>query len=125
MKLVVVLALGNFKELNVIIKGDVDGSVEALSDSLQKLSTEEIVVSVIHKGVGQITESDVLLAMHLMPSSLDLMFVLHSRQQDLAENEGIEIKITPSSTMSLKKSRVRWKVCLNQRYRKRSLPMLK
>ena len=56
------LALGNFKELNVIIKGDVDGSVEALSDSLQKLSTEEIVVKVIHKAVGAITESDVTLA---------------------------------------------------------------
>jgi len=56
------LALGNFKELNVIIKGDVDGSVEALSDSLQKLSTEEIVVNVIHKAVGAITESDVTLA---------------------------------------------------------------
>ena len=56
------LALGNFKELNLIIRADVDGSVEALSDSLQKLSTEEIVVSVVHKGVGQITESDVLLA---------------------------------------------------------------
>ena len=56
------LALGNFKELKVIIKGDVDGSVEALSDSLQKLSTEEIVVKVIHKAVGQITESDVSLA---------------------------------------------------------------
>jgi translation initiation factor IF-2 len=56
------LALGNFEELNVIIKGDVDGSVEALSDSLQKLSTEEIVVKVIHKAVGAITESDVTLA---------------------------------------------------------------
>ena len=56
------LALGNFKELNLIIKGDVDGSVEALSDSLQKLSTEEIAVSVVHKAVGAITESDVLLA---------------------------------------------------------------
>jgi translation initiation factor IF-2 len=56
------LALGNFKELKVIIKGDVDGSVEALSDSLQKLSTQEILVSVIHKGVGQINESDVVLA---------------------------------------------------------------
>ncbi|MFX9703685.1 translation initiation factor IF-2, partial [Acinetobacter baumannii] len=52
------LALGNFKELNIIIKGDVDGSVEALSDSLQKLSTEEIAVRVVHKGVGQISESD-------------------------------------------------------------------
>ncbi len=56
------LALGNFKQLNLIIKGDVDGSVEALSDSLQKLSTEEIAVSVVHKAVGAITESDVLLA---------------------------------------------------------------
>ena len=54
------LALGNFKELKIIIKGDVDGSVEALSDSLQKLSTQEILVSVIHKGVGQINESDVV-----------------------------------------------------------------
>ena len=56
------LALGNFKQLNLIIKGDVDGSVEALSDSLQKLSTEEIAVSIVLKGVGAITESDVLLA---------------------------------------------------------------
>ena len=56
------IALGDFKELNIIIKGDVDGSVEALTDSFQKLSTEEIQVNIIHKGVGAITESDVLLA---------------------------------------------------------------
>ncbi|PHS60317.1 MAG: translation initiation factor IF-2 [Flavobacterium sp.] len=56
------IALGDFKELNVILKGDVDGSVEALTDSFQKLSTEEIQVNIIHKGVGAITESDVLLA---------------------------------------------------------------
>ena len=56
------IALGDFQELNVILKADVDGSVEALSDSLQKLSTEEIQVNIIHKGVGAITESDVLLA---------------------------------------------------------------
>ncbi|MGY8944097.1 MAG: translation initiation factor IF-2, partial [Flavobacteriales bacterium] len=56
------IALGEFKELNLILKGDVDGSVEALTDSLQKLSTEEIQVNIIHKGVGAITESDVLLA---------------------------------------------------------------
>ena len=56
------IALGNFKELNIILKGDVDGSVEALTDSFQKLSTEEIEVKIIHKGVGAITESDVLLA---------------------------------------------------------------
>jgi translation initiation factor IF-2 len=56
------IALGDFKELNIILKGDVDGSVEALSDSFQKLSTDEIQVNIIHKGVGSITESDVLLA---------------------------------------------------------------
>lgn len=56
------IAIGDFKELNVIIKGDVDGSVEALSDSLQKLSTEKIQVNIIHKSVGQVSESDVLLA---------------------------------------------------------------
>ncbi|MAZ27371.1 MAG: translation initiation factor IF-2 [Cytophagaceae bacterium] len=56
------IALGEFKELNIILKGDVDGSVEALTDSFQKLSTEEIAVNIIHKGVGAITESDVLLA---------------------------------------------------------------
>ncbi|MCH8905283.1 MAG: translation initiation factor IF-2, partial [Bacteroidetes bacterium] len=56
------LALGSFKELNVIIKGDVDGSVEALSDSLIELSTDEVVLNVVHKGVGQISESDILLA---------------------------------------------------------------
>lgn len=56
------IALGDFKELNIILKGDVDGSVEALTDSFQKLSTEEIHINIIHKGVGAITESDVLLA---------------------------------------------------------------
>ena len=56
------IALGNFKELNIIVKGDVDGSVEALSDSLLKLSTDEVQVNVIHKAVGQITETDVMLA---------------------------------------------------------------
>ena len=56
------LAIGSFKELNIIVKGDVDGSVEALSDSLLKLSTEEVQINIIGKGVGQISESDVLLA---------------------------------------------------------------
>ena len=86
------LALGNFKELNLIIKGDVDGSVEALSDSLQKLSTEEIVVSVVHKGVGQISESDVLLA-----TASDAVFVGFNvrpsmQASQVAENEGVQIK---------------------------------
>ena len=54
--------MGDFKELNIIIKGDVDGSIEALSDSLQKLSTDSIFINIIHKSVGQISESDVMLA---------------------------------------------------------------
>jgi translation initiation factor IF-2 len=86
------LALGNFKELKVIIKGDVDGSVEALSDSLQKLSTQEILVSVIHKGVGQINESDVVLAE--ASDAIILGFNVRPSMQAnrLAEGAGIEIK---------------------------------
>jgi translation initiation factor IF-2 len=86
------LALGNFKQLNLIIRGDVDGSVEALSDSLQKLSTEEIVVSIVHKGVGQITESDVLLA--TASDAVIIGFNVRPALQasKLAENEGVEIK---------------------------------
>jgi translation initiation factor IF-2 len=87
------LALGNFKELKVIIKGDVDGSVEALSDSLQKLSTQEILVSVIHKGVGQINESDVVLAE--ASDAIILGFNVRPSMQAnrLADNAGIEIKM--------------------------------
>lgn len=87
------LALGNFKELNVIIKGDVDGSVEALSDSLQKLSTEEIAVRVLLKGVGQISESDVVLA--TASDAVIIGFNVRPSQQAnrLAENEGVEIKL--------------------------------
>jgi len=87
------LALGNFKELNVIIKGDVDGSVEALSDSLQKLSTEEIVVKVIHKAVGAITESDVTLAN--ASDAIIIGFNVRPSMQAarLAENESIQIKL--------------------------------
>lgn len=87
------LALGNFKELNVIIKGDVDGSVEALSDSLQKLSTDEIVVNVIHKGVGQINESDIVLAE--ASDAIVIAFNVRPSLQasKLAENAGIEIKM--------------------------------
>src|SRR5688572_16965797 len=87
------LALGNFKELNVIIKGDVDGSVEALSDSLQKLSTEEIVVRVIHKGVGQITESDVTLANASDAIIIGFNVRPSLQASRLAENESIEIKM--------------------------------
>lgn len=87
------LALGSFKELNVIIKGDVDGSVEALSDSLQKLSTDEIVVKVIHKAVGAITESDVTLAN--ASDAIIIGFNVRPTLQaaKLAEQEAIQIKL--------------------------------
>ena len=87
------LALGSFKELNVIIKGDVDGSVEALSDSLQKLSTEEIVIKVIHKAVGAITESDVTLAN--ASDAIIIGFNVRPSMQaaKLAEQEAIQIKL--------------------------------
>ncbi len=86
------IALGDFKELNVILKGDVDGSVEALTDSLQKLSTEEIQVNIIHKGVGAITESDVLLA-----SASDAIIIGFNVRPSatarlLAEKEEIDIR---------------------------------
>jgi translation initiation factor IF-2 len=87
------LALGNFKELKIIIKGDVDGSVEALSDSLQKLSTPEILVSVIHKGVGQINESDIVLAE--ASDAIVIAFNVRPSLQAarLADNAGIQIRM--------------------------------
>jgi len=86
------LALGNFKELGIIIKGDFDGSVEALSDSLQKLSTAEVAVRVVHKAVGQITESDVLLA--TASDAIIVGFQVRPSLQAarLAEQENIEIR---------------------------------
>lgn len=86
------LALGNFKQLNIIIKGDFDGSVEALSDSLQKLSTEEIAISVVHKAVGQITESDVLLATASDAIIVGFQVRPSSQAAKLAEKENIEIR---------------------------------
>jgi translation initiation factor IF-2 len=86
------LALGNFKELKVIIKGDVDGSVEALSDSLQKLSTPEILVNVIHKGVGQINESDVVLAEASDAVIIGFNVRPSLQANRLAEGAGIQIK---------------------------------
>lgn len=86
------LALGNFKELKVIIKGDVDGSVEALSDSLQKLSTQEILVSVIHKGVGQINESDIVLAEASDAVIIGFNVRPSMQASRLADGAGIQIK---------------------------------
>jgi translation initiation factor IF-2 len=87
------LAIGNFKELNIIVKGDVDGSIEALSDSLLKLSTEEIQVNIIHKSVGQISESDVLLAS--ASDAIIIGFQVRPSQgaRKLAEQEQIDIRL--------------------------------
>lgn len=87
------LALGNFKELNIIIKGDVDGSVEALSDSLQKLSTAEIAVRVVLKGVGQISESDVLLATASDAIIIGFNVRPSMNANKLADTEGVQIKL--------------------------------
>ena len=86
------IALGNFQELNVIVKGDVDGSVEALSDSLIKLSTEQIQVNVIHKGVGQISESDVSLAAASDAIIVGFQVRPSGSAGKLAEQEGVDIR---------------------------------
>ena len=86
------IALGDFKELNIILKGDVDGSVEALTDSFQKLSTEEIQISIIHKGVGAITESDVLLASASNAIIVGFNVRPMSNARALAEKEEIDIR---------------------------------
>ncbi len=87
------LAIGNFKELNIIVKGDVDGSVEALSDSLLKQSTNEIHVNILHKGVGQISESDVLLASASDAIIVGFQVRPSPSAKKLAEQEQIEIRL--------------------------------
>ncbi len=87
------LAIGNFKELNVIVKGDVDGSIEALSDSLLKLSTEEVQVNILHKAVGQISESDVLLASASDAVIVGFQVRPSGGARRLAETEEIEIRL--------------------------------
>ena len=87
------LALGTFKELNLIVKGDVDGSIEALSDSLIKLSVETIQVNVIHKAVGQIVESDVLLASASDAIIIGFQVRPSNTARQLAEREGVQIKL--------------------------------
>lgn len=87
------LALGNFKELNLIVKGDVDGSVEALSDSLIKLSIETVQVNVIHRAVGAITESDVLLASASDAIIIGFQVRPTGNSRKLAEKEGVQIKL--------------------------------
>ena len=87
------IAIGNFKELNIIVKGDVDGSIEAMTDSLLKLSTETVQVNVIHKAVGQITEGDVLLAAASNAVIVGFQVRPSSGARKLAENEAIEIRL--------------------------------
>ena len=87
------LAIGSFKELNVIVKGDVDGSIEALSDSLLKLSTDEIQVNIIHKAVGQISESDVLLASASDAVIVGFQVRPSNSARKIAETEEIEIRL--------------------------------
>ncbi|MBS1557588.1 MAG: translation initiation factor IF-2 [Bacteroidetes bacterium] len=87
------LAIGSFKQLNVIVKGDVDGSIEALSDSLLKLSTPKVAVSIIHKAVGQISESDVLLASASDAIIVGFQVRPSASARRLAENEEIEIRL--------------------------------
>ena len=87
------LALGTFKELNVIVKGDVDGSTEALSDSLLKLSTEEIQVNILHKAVGGISESDVMLASASDAIIVGFQVRPSASARRLAETEGVELRM--------------------------------
>ena len=87
------IAIGNFKELNIIVKGDVDGSVEALSDSLIKLSTEEVKVNVIHKAVGGISESDILLAQASDAVIVGFQVRPSVEARRAADREGIEIRL--------------------------------
>ena len=87
------LAVGDFQELNIVLKGDVDGSIEALSDSLQRLSTEEIQVNIIHKAVGGITDSDVLLATASKAIIVGFQVRPAASARKLAEKEDIEIRL--------------------------------
>ncbi|SDE77170.1 translation initiation factor IF-2 [Epilithonimonas hungarica] len=86
------IALGDFKELNIILKGDVDGSVEALADQLQRLSTEEIQVNILHKGVGQISESDILLAAASDAIVIGFNVRASVNAKDIADKEEVEIR---------------------------------
>jgi translation initiation factor IF-2 len=87
------LAIGDFKELNIIVKGDVDGSIEALTDALIKLSTEQVQVNVIHKSVGQVTESDVLLASASNAIIVGFQVRPSQNARKIAEQEQIEIRL--------------------------------
>ena len=105
------LALGDFHELNVIVKGDVDGSVEALSDSLIKLSTEQVQVNVIHKGVGQISESDVSLAAASDAIIVGFQVRPSGAAAKMAEQEGVDIRKYSVIYDAIEEVKAAWKVC--------------
>ncbi|MCF8335099.1 MAG: translation initiation factor IF-2 [Bacteroidales bacterium] len=87
------IAIGNFKEVNIVVKGDVDGSIEALSDAFSKLSTEELQVNIIHKGIGQITESDILLAAASNAIIIGFQVRPSSNARKIAEKEQVDIRL--------------------------------
>lgn len=105
------IARGEFHELNVIVKGDTDGSVEALSDSFIKLSTEKVQVNVVNKAVGQISENDVMLASASDAVIVGFQVRPSADARKAADREGVESTHTLSSTMLSMISRVRWLVC--------------
>lgn len=119
------IALGDFKELNIILKGDVDGSVEALTDSFQKLSNEEIQVNIIHKGVGAITESDVLLASASDAIVIGFNVRPMGTARQLAEKRKSIFEVTLSFTMPSMILKTLWKACYLPNSKKRLGVMLK
>ena len=119
------IAIGNFKELNVIVKGDVDGSVEALSDSIIKLSTEEVRVNVIHKAVGAISESDILLAAASDAIIIGFQVRPMPSARKLAEKEEIEIRLYSVIYDCINEPRAVLKVCSSLSRRRLSLRQLK
>ena len=108
------IAIGSFKELNIIVKGDVDGSVEAMSGSLIKLSKETVQVNVIHAAVGQISESDVLLAAASNAITSDSKCVRLARPANWPKRRKSKSVSTRSSTMPSTTSRMLSKVCSNR-----------
>jgi len=119
------IALGDFKELNVILKGDVDGSVEALTDSFQKLSTDEIQVNIIHKGVGPITESDVLLASASDAVVIGFNVRPMGNARDIAEKEEIDIRMYSIIYDAINDLKMRWRECCLQNSKRKLLVPLK
>jgi len=119
------IALGDFKELNIIVKGDVDGSVEALADSLQKLSTENIQVNVIHKAVGAISDSDILLAAASNAIICGFSGTSYCFGKKDAEQEEIDIRLYSVIYDAIEEIKSAMEACFLLKLKKRLLPPLK